>query len=317
MARSDRRGPGLVLRSFSARGHGQCFAAFLCRSRWREERQVCRRGRAGRCPGAAGPGCSAPGTRPGRRADAARRGSASGRGVLGAGWPARRSQIAFIRGAWTAVRTILAPVAWNTASKAQVKFDPRSRIRKLMSANLSSRPRARLRACCTVHSPVGFAVMPPRCSRRVPCSMNTRTYHLLRSTVSACRKSTARIPAAWACRNCRQVGPERRGAGSMPAACRICQTVDGATVTPSLVSSPWMRRCPHRGFSFARRTTRRVMPGPVGGRPGVRRLLVSYLPATSLRCQASSVAGVTGKMAAQRLPNRSAWNCGDSRAVVS
>ena len=68
---------------------------------------------------------------------------------------------------------------------------------------------------------------------------------------------------------------------------------------------------------FARRTTRRVMPGPVGGRPGVRRLLVSYLPATSLRCQASSVAGVTGKMAAQRLPNRSAWNCGDSRVVVS
>ena len=43
------------------------------------------------------------------------------------------------------------------------------------------------------------------------------------------------------------------------------------------------------------------MPEPVGGRPGVRRLLVSYLPATSLRCQASSVAGVIGKMAAQRL----------------
>ena len=60
-------------------------------------------------------------------------------------------------------------------------------------------------------------------------------------------------------------------------------------------------RCPHRGFSFARRATSRVMPGPVGGRPGVRRLLVSYLPATSLRCQASSVAGVIGKMAAQRL----------------
>jgi IS6 family transposase len=33
--------------------------------------------------------------------------------------------------------------------------------------------------------------------------------------VSACRKSTARIPAAWVCRNCRQVGPARRGAGSM------------------------------------------------------------------------------------------------------
>ena len=39
-------------------------------------------------------------------------------------------------------------------------------------------------------------------------------------------KSHARI--AWACprRNCAQVGPARRGAGSMPAALRIFQTVE-------------------------------------------------------------------------------------------
>ncbi len=43
------------------------------------------------------------------------------------------------------------------------------------------------------------------------------------------------------------------------------------------------------------------MPGTVGGRPGLRRLLVSYFFAASLRCQASSVAGVTGKTSAQRL----------------
>ena len=36
-----------------------------------------------------------------------------------------------------------------------------------------------------------------------------------------------------------------------------------------------------------------------GGRPGLRRLLVSYFLAASLRCQASSVAGVTGKTPAQ------------------
>ena len=42
------------------------------------------------------------------------------------------------------------------------------------------------------------------------------------------------------------------------------------------------------------------MLGTVGGRPGLRRLLVSYLPAASLRCQASSVAGVTGKTPVQR-----------------
>jgi osmotically-inducible protein OsmY len=72
----------------------------------------------------------------------------------------------------------------------------------------------------------------------------------------------------------------------------ISRTVDGATVTPSFTSSPWMRRCPHSGFSLARRTTRRAMPGLVGGRPGLGRLLVSYLPAASRRCQASSVAVV-------------------------
>ncbi len=43
------------------------------------------------------------------------------------------------------------------------------------------------------------------------------------------------------------------------------------------------------------------MPGTVGGRPGLRRLLVSYFFAASLRCQASSVAGVTGKTSAQCL----------------
>ena len=112
-------------------------------------------------------------------------------------------------------------------------------------------------------------------------------------------------PAAWACRNCRQVGSVRRGAGSMPTARRISQTVDGATATPSFVSSPWIRRYPHSGFSCASRTARRVMPGTVGGRPGLRRLLVSYLFAASLRCQPSSVAGVTGKMSVQRLRGRS------------
>jgi hypothetical protein len=39
-----------------------------------------------------------------------------------------------------------------------------------------------------------------------------------------------------------------------------------------------------------------------GGRPGWRRLLVSYFPAASRRCQAISVAGVTGKTSAPALP---------------
>ena len=48
----------------------------------------------------------------------------------------------------------------------------------------------------------------------------------------------------------------------------------------------------HR-FSCARRTASPAILRTVG--PGRRRLLVSYFLAASLRCQASSVAGVTGK----------------------
>jgi len=35
-----------------------------------------------------------------------------------------------------------------------------------------------------------------------------------------------------------RAGPVRRGAGPIPASCRICQTVDAAIGWPSLTSSP-------------------------------------------------------------------------------
>jgi hypothetical protein len=41
-----------------------------------------------------------------------------------------------MRGVCTAVRRILVPAAWKTASNETVSFDPRSRIRNLMSSNL-------------------------------------------------------------------------------------------------------------------------------------------------------------------------------------
>ena len=41
-----------------------------------------------------------------------------------------------------------------------------------------------VRACCTVQSPVGWAVTPPRCIRRLLCSTNTSTYSLVSATVS-------------------------------------------------------------------------------------------------------------------------------------
>ena len=65
------------------------------------------------------------------------------------------------------------------------------------------------------------------------------------------------------------------GTGTVRLHAIHARALDDAIVTPSLVNSPWIRRCPHSGFSFARRTARRAMPGTVGGRPGLRRLLVS------------------------------------------
>ena len=87
-------------------------------------------------------------------------------------------------------------------------------------------------------------------------------------------------------------GPVRRGAGSIPAACRICHTVEGAIGWPSLASSPCTRRCPHVGLSRAISSTSRRIAGPVRGRPGVRRRYVQCR-FTSSACQRSSVRGVT------------------------
>jgi len=57
------------------------------------------------------------------------------------------------------------------------------------------------------------------------------------------------------------------------------------------------------------------VPGNVGGRPGLRRLLVSYFVAASLRCQASSVAGVPGKTSVQRLWGMSRSQRGEPHPV--
>ena len=64
----------------------------------------------------------------------------------------RRSQIAFIRGACKAVRTMVVPAAWKTASKDAVKFEPRSRIRKRKPANRS--PRTGGQVAGLLHRPV-------------------------------------------------------------------------------------------------------------------------------------------------------------------
>jgi hypothetical protein len=50
------------------------------------------------------------------------------------------------------------------------------------------------------------------------------------------------IADACARRNCDQLSSARRGAGSIPCRRRIAQIVLGASLIPSPISSPWMRR---------------------------------------------------------------------------
>ena len=86
-------------------------------------------------------------------------------------------------------------------------------------------------------------------------------------------ESTARMPRAWAVRNCFHVGPVRRGAGPIPASCRICQTAEAAIGWLSLTSSPCTRRCPHAGLSVPIWITSLRIAVAVDGCPGRRRLV--------------------------------------------
>jgi hypothetical protein len=94
----------------------------------------------------------------------------------------------------------------------------------------------------------------------------------LPSAVSRWKKSAAMMPRAWLARNCFQVRLARRGAGSIPAEFRICQTVDAAIRCPA--SSPWTLLWPQRGLSWARRSMSFLIAEDVGGCPvGRRRVL--------------------------------------------
>jgi len=71
----------------------------------------------------------------------------------------------------------------------------------------------------------------------------------------------------------------------MPASRRISQTVDAATFTPSVSSSPCTRRYPQLLFFRASRSTRMRIERSVGGRPGrLGRETAAWRRATRSRC---------------------------------
>ena len=107
----------------------------------------------------------------------------------------------------------------------------------------------------------GWAVIPTRCTRRVPCPVKGGTYRRRRNTVPVWTTPAARIAATCPARNARQVCSDRLGTGSMPASLEVCRAADGATSWPSPVTG--MRRYPHTGCPA---------PSPEGSAaPGPRR----------------------------------------------
>jgi hypothetical protein len=98
--------------------------------------------------------------------------------------------------------------------------------------------------------------------------------------------------------NSRHEIPPRWPAGPIPAPIRTLRTLVGEIWIPSPMSSPVIRRYPHRGFSRASRRISSRTSRPSLGRPGRRPGYVQRR-ATSPRCHASSVPGVT-KNACQR-----------------
>jgi hypothetical protein len=115
-------------------------------------------------------------------------------------------------------------------------------------------------------------------------------------------QSSARIPCAWDRRNSAQPGPSRRGAGSIPAPLRICQTVAGATAMPSPASSPWIRRQPRDWFSPAGRRTIDRTVRCTGGRPERPCDTRARRRRTISRCHRMIVPGVTISRIAARRP---------------
>src|SRR5207248_10070276 len=112
--------------------------------------------------------------------------------------------------------TVSMPAPARTASKALVKFDPRSRIMNLIRCVCAPGSIIRLRACCTVRSPVGCSVTPRMRIRRVACSTTAGAWAGVPLRRSIVKKSQARIAPARERRNCGQAGPVRRGAGATP-----------------------------------------------------------------------------------------------------
>jgi transposase-like protein len=120
-----------------------------------------------------------------------------------------------------------------------------------------------------------------------------RAYRVCRKTVSTVKQSQATSTSQWRRMTSRHDGARRRcEAGGTRCRRRAARTAEALTACPSVASSPWMRRCPQRGCSQARRRMRASISAGMGGRPpGLPRRYV-HLRRTSSRCHMRIVSGL-------------------------
>ena len=160
------------------------------------------------------------------------------------------------------------PSEAKTASKASVNLASRSRIRKRNALSWSSRSISRVRAAWVVQAVVGWAVTPEE--------MNLPGVHLddeqdgetAQSDGVEGEKVGGHKPGGLgaggrsAIRCLLGVVPGRAGLRG-----RIGRMVPVPPRYPSPASSPWIRRWPQEGFSWARRSTNLRISPVIGGRP--------------------------------------------------
>ena len=79
----------------------------------------------------------------------------------------------------------------KTASKSRVNLLSRSRTRKRAGVDRSPSVQVNCRACWLTQAPLGVAVQPARCTRRLSSSMKKSTDSRCSRTVSTVKKSTA------------------------------------------------------------------------------------------------------------------------------
>jgi hypothetical protein len=126
--------------------------------------------------------------------------------------PTQRSAKAFALAAFTGHLMTSVPVEAKTASKEAVNLESRSLTKNLKERPFSSQSLTRSRATWAARAPSGCLVTPRTCTALLLTSMAKSTYGWVSHTGSTTKKSTAKVPAAWARRNSAPPCP-RRGAG--------------------------------------------------------------------------------------------------------